>query len=464
MKFSPLPLVLCSVAVLLGPAGASGQTTTEQPGQAAQSPGTPGSTDQVPPEVRRPYRGLFGGPADPTKSSLDLRFSAFGGYDDDLLGGYTGGSTLPSAAQQSGMFGSTTAGLTYTKPGDRFAMGADADASVSQYPSLNETNGMYRADGNLSARLTRTTRLNAGGDLTYAPEYRLGLFVDPTSLTGSANPFQTVSTDYDLFRMNAFRSGGHFLLTQALGRRARLETFYNIANVDYANNNQLNYRDQVAGIRFVNRFSQRLALRAGYSYDTATYGLFPGTRRVHNVDLGVDYDRPLSRSRRTSISFSTGSAILTGQTEFSPTFDNKNVYWFTANAALRHEIGRTWTAIGGYRRSVDWREGFVQPFLSDGFTGSLEGLVSRRLRFTSSADYAFGTVGLSTVQGDNRYDSVSGQAGLEYSVSRTVAVFTRYVYYHYHFDSGVVLDPRLVPALDRQGARVGVTIFLPVVR
>ena len=463
MKFSPLTRVLCSVAVLLVPVGASGQSTTEQPGQPAQSPGSPGPTDQAPAGVRRPFRGLFGGPADPTKSSLDLRFSAFGAYDDDLLAGYTGASTLPSAAQQSGMFGSTTAGLTYTRPGDRFAMGTNADVSASQYPSVNETIGMYRADGNLSARLTRTTRVIASGNFAYAPEYRLGLFVDPTTLSGSANPFQTVSTDYDLFHLKTFRSGGNVVISQALGRRATAEAYYDLGNVDYLHNSQLNYRDQVAGARFVNRFSQHLALRAGYAYDTATYGLVPGVRRIHNIDLGVDFSRPLSRSRRTTLSFSTGSAILTGPDQLTPG-SNKNTYYFVANAALRHEIGRTWTATGAYRRSVDWREGFVQPFLSDGVTGSLEGLISKKLHFTSSADYAFGTVGFSSVQEDNRYDSVSAQAGLEYAVSRTVAVFSRYVYYHYHFDSGVTLDPRLVPALDRQGARVGVTVLLPVVR
>jgi hypothetical protein len=464
MKISTLPCVLCSIAALLAPAAVSAQSTTDQPGTTAQTPASPGPTDQVPASVRRGFHGLFGGPSDPARSSLDLRFSAFGAYDDDLLGAYTTTGVTPPGQQTSGMFGSTTAGLTFTQPGNRFSGGVDTDVSVSQYPSLNQTNGMYHADGNLTARLARNTRLSAAGDFSYAPEYRLGLFIDPASLTGAANPFQTVSTDYDLFRLKTLRAGGHVLVSQTIGHRASVDGYYNSNNVNYLNDSPLNYREQFAGARFVNRFSQHLALRAGYSYDTATYGVFPQPRRVHNLDLGVDYSRPLSRSRRTSVSFSSGSAILTGQDQLTGNTGKNTYYYFLANAALRHEIGRSWTAVGAYRRSVDWHEGFVQPFLSDGVNASLEGLISRRLHFTSSADYTFGTVGVSTEAGNDRYDSLSAQAGLEYGVSRTVAVFSRYVYYHYHFDSGVILDPRLRPTLERQGARVGVTVFVPVIR
>jgi hypothetical protein len=111
---------------------------------------------------------------------------------------------------------------------------------------------------------------------------------------------------------------------------------------------------------------------------------------------------------------------------------------------------------------VDFHEGFNDPFLSDAVTASYGGLLSRRLSFSSSADYAFGAVGL---EGDNNgYDSASASAGLQYALSRTLAVYARYVYYRYHFDSGVVLDPRFVPALDRQGVRVGLSASFPILR
>jgi hypothetical protein len=111
---------------------------------------------------------------------------------------------------------------------------------------------------------------------------------------------------------------------------------------------------------------------------------------------------------------------------------------------------------------VDWREGFTQPFLSDAITGSFGGLLSRRARFTSSADYSIGSVGFAGQ--NNGYDSASVQAGLEYALTHHLALFGRYLYYRYHFDSGVVLDPRFVPTLDRQGLRIGLNASLPIIR
>jgi hypothetical protein len=297
----------------------------------------------------------------------------------------------------------------------------------------------------------------------YAPQYRLGLFASPEALTGEADPFATVATDFDLFRLQAYRTNGQFTLSQGIGRRASLEAYYSTFRVNYVHED-FDYSTWVGGIRFSDRLTQHLGYHLGYGYSTADYantGL--GSRRgIHNIDAGVDYSRALSVSRRTTFSFSTGSAILTGQTQFASP-DNQSLYYrFTGEASLRHEIGRTWTAALGYRRGVDWQETFNQPLLSDAATVTFGGLLSRRLRFSSSADYTIGSVGFSGE--DNGYDSATAQAGLEYALTRHLAAFGRYVYYRYHFDSGVSLDPRFVPTLDRQGVRVGVSASIPVLR
>jgi hypothetical protein len=204
----------------------------------------------------------------------------------------------------------------------------------------------------------------------------------------------------------------------------------------------------------------------GYGYSTADYLLISsGTRRgIHHIDAGVDYSRALSISRRTTFAFSTGSAILTGDTRFAvnDAGEQKAFYRFTGDASLRHEMGRTWDASVAYRRSVDWRETFNQPLLSDSVTAEVGGFVSRRIRFSSSADYTLGSVGF--VGTNNGYDSASAAAGLEYALSRRFALFGRYVYYRYHFDSGVALSPLFAPALNRQSVRLGLKASVPLVR
>jgi hypothetical protein len=297
----------------------------------------------------------------------------------------------------------------------------------------------------------------------YAQQYRLGLFASTQTLTGEVDPFATVATDLDLFKLQAYRTNGQAALTQELGRRASLEAHYATFRVNYLHEDS-DYSTWVAGFRFSNRLTHHLGYHIGYGYSTADYTstAIGNGRGIHNLDAGVDYSRALSISRRTTFSFSTGSAIMSGQTQFAAA-QNQGVYYrFTGDANLRHEMGRTWTATLGYRRGVDWQETFGQPLLSDGVTGSVGGLLSRRVRFSSSANYTLGSVGFSGA--NNGYDSASADAGFEYGLTRRLALFTRYVYYRYHFESGVVLDPRFVPTLDRQGVRVGLTASVPVIR
>jgi hypothetical protein len=459
MKPFHLPLVVCALATIAFPYAAAAQelTSGQQPTQPVNPP-----ADPQPESVRRPYRGLFGPPGDPTKQSLNLKASLFGAYDDDLLGGDTNDILTPAAYQQQGWYEGATAGLSYNRPGDRLALGADADVAVNHYPSLGQTNPMYRGAVNLSGRLAQHTRANFAGDFVYSPLYRLGLFASPLSLSADADPFATVATDYDLFRLQAYRTGAQAGLTQSIGH-ASIEAYYNTDRVNYLHYDS-DYSSWTAGARFSMSLTRHLGYHLGYGYSTANYFLIGnGPRRaIHNIDVGADYSRALSISRRTSFAFSTGSAILTGDTQFLANGGRKAYFRFTGDANLRHEMGRTWSAGLAYRRSVDWRETFNQPLLSDSLTASLGGLVSRRVRFSSDANYTIGTVGF--VGSNNGYNSASASVGLEYALTHRFEWFTRFVYYHYRFDSGVLLNSLLAPALDRQSVRFGLNVSLPLAR
>lgn len=448
------PLLVCAIAMSLTAADVCAQDPPPPPSS---------STNPAPPEVRRPFRGLFGAPADPraSRQSLDLTFSGFGAYDTDVFGAERSQTSAP-AYQQPGWYTSANAGLDYARRGDRVSFGLDGDVAASRYPKRSQISTMYQAGGNLSARIAERTHAAFGAGITYAPQYRLGVFLSPDSLTGEANPFESVVPDFDLFKLTAYRSNAEVSLAQDLGRRASLTGFYTIANVDYTGT-EPDYRSYGAGIRFSNRLTQHLGYHLGYSFSTANYSVIRTVpRRINNIDAGVDYGRALSFSRRTTLTFSTGSALVSANQSLSASEDRNFRYRLTGNAVLRHEMGRTWTAALGYRRSVDWREAFAEPFLSDAVNATFRGLLSRRVSVSSGVDYAFGTVGFGG--SNNGYDSGSAYGSLQVALSRMFAVFGRYVYYRYHFDSGVALDPRFAPALDRQGVSVGIQASLPIIR
>jgi opacity protein-like surface antigen len=451
-----MPRIFTALLALMIAAGAAPTNVSAQ--------GT--AQDPPPPQVRRPYRGIFGAPRPAgNRHSLDLTFSAFGAFDEDVYASETG-TELPEDAQKRGWLGGLSAGLTYNRPGDRLSFAADAGAGVSFYANQEERQPTYRANIAAGLPLTRRTRLSIAQGVVYAPEYRLGLFVDAADPAALQDPFSTLSPDYDLFRLRSLRSSSSVSLSHSVGRRSSLDAWYVLSAVSYLDED-FGYRSQGAGGRFTQQMTRNLGLRLGYAYnsgdfdDPASDAASSRPQRVHSIDAGIDYGRALSVSRRTELSFSTGSAlIVTDETPLDPA-GRTLTYRLIGSAGLSHEIGRTWTATAYYNRGVQFYQGFDQPLLTDGVSAGLSGFFSRRLRFSSSVSYSFGTVGVSS---ENSFDTLGASAGLDYALSRFLAVYARYIYYSYKFDDQVVLDPRFAQALDRQGVRIGLNASFPLIR
>ena len=106
-----------------------------------------------PPEVRRPFRGLFGAPAPSTGQTLDLTASIFGAYDDNVLADQ--GVATTSNEQQSGWFAGVEAGLVYGRHRQGYNFGAEGNAGVTRYVQQDRTLGVYRAAVNFDSELSR---------------------------------------------------------------------------------------------------------------------------------------------------------------------------------------------------------------------------------------------------------------------------------------------------------------------
>ena len=116
-------------------------------------------------------------------------------------------------------------------------------------------------------------------------------------------------------------------------------------------------------------------------------------RGIHNIDIGIDYAKALSVSRRTHFSFTTGSALFYVNQGITNVSDRQLNFALLGTANLTHEMGRTWTSSIAYRRSLDFHEGFADPFLAQSVSADLRGLLSRRLSFASGAWYSSGVIG-----------------------------------------------------------------------
>jgi hypothetical protein len=173
------------------------------------------------------------------------------------------------------------------------------------------------------------------------------------------------------------------------------------------------------------------------------------------LDAGVNYSRPLSISRRTTMSISTGSGAYQNTKE---TF-----YTVTAGASLNHEINRTWVASVNYVRGLSVVGGFSEPFFTDAVNASIVGRLGRQVRVTASTGLSNGNVGLGSAT--NNYESVRATTRLEWTVkSERIGVYGNYYYYGYQFGEPPVTATPIASQVNRQGVSAGLIFRFPLLK
>ena len=443
----------------------------------ALPPATAAQTNEpAPAEVRRPYRGIFGGASNPNApQSLTFSASVFGAYDDNVLAGLAEGQVRNSWLQRSGTYWGTSAGLDYTlsKPGERFSFGLSSSAQA-QYRDSGEgqVNPYYSGSAYMNARITRSTTLGLRQSLSYAPNY--AVLLSPIDSDDFGHEIALpADPDLELFPLQTLRTASSVTLSQQFGRNTTLSGSYNFRTIeteeqedpDQAQQSRLrDYSAHTATLNFLHtrRMTSHAQLVLGYGVRMSDSGGGNGQPpMMHNVNAGVNYSRALSFSRRTSLSFGTGSAVVMSDNLQDPLRPSRTRVRLLANANLVHEMGRTWTAELAYVRGLQSRDGFGELYFSDAVSTTVQGLVSRRLSVSSSAAWSVSTLDR---PGRGGHNSLSASAQATYALTPYLGLYTRYVYYQYDYGDDIPLDTRFARALDRQGVRVGLTTSIPLIR
>jgi hypothetical protein len=415
----------------------------------AQAPGRAND----PESSNRPYRGVFGSGVDQAGHSLIVTGSAGGGYDTDVLAAFRGDSTpvAASVGQTTGgpiAFGSGS--IAYSL--DRERIGFSAGANTSRY-YYNEGGGRVLSSTGVSAaqtiQVTSGTRLSASQHANRQPFQLVGFFpaIDPSFGAPVAPPVDTFAAE------DAYVNwGGAVDLTQSLGRSVALNAGYGYESSDWSASSRQVVHQSRAGVSF--GLARGLDLRLGYGLGQGRYATDAEDRlvRSHLIDAGVNYRRALSFSRRTTLSFDTGSVAFR---------DRRDTHFrFTGHAQLDREIGRTWRASAAYSRDARYYQQLQEVLLSDGVSFGIGGLVSRRVAFNSGIGLTLGDVGFAAGRTGAR--SAQASVGVVTAVSRFVGIGTDYTYYHHRFGEDVVLPPGVGHEIDRQSARVYVSLWAPI--
>jgi hypothetical protein len=417
----------------------------------------PGATESYAQAARpqRPIQGLFGSGYGAADQSLVFGGSLGAGWDDNIFAGSgqrQGGVQDPRRAR-SGRYGLGSAGLSYGWARDRVQFGASASTTARYYPgTLASIVSSHGGSARFSMRVRQGTRLSAGQSIAYQPRNLLDLFAGLDDDDLGLLPIADEDTAIGLTRHRTLGTSARLSHSHQIDRRSSIYASYGYLHRQVSWSDRRYGRHSVGG-GYSRDLTPGLSLRIGYRYNnTRHYGESTvEPLQTHNIDGGVNYNRALSFSRRTTLSFSTGSRAVTnaGRTRFRA----------TGSARLAHQIGRTWSTWVAYTRNVGFIDAFDQPFDYDAATGGIGGMLTRRVQFSASARASYGRLGFA---GGRRYDTFSGTAGVGLPLTRFLSAGASYVFHTYAFGEDVVLPPDMSRSLHRHGVRGTVSLSAPL--
>ncbi len=397
---------------------------------------------QPPSRPERPYRGIFGSGMDNSSQSLAGNASLSGGYDDNVLANATNSSSAQNG--QAGTFGQFSGGLNYALNAGRGSLNASAGTSHRYYPSLQD-DYFQNYNASIGGTLLVTTKpaITLHQSASYQPYTFLSAFpmaIDP--IVGASD-----ITDPDVVpvaEQYTYYEGGVGLRHQ-MTRRTAFNSSWNYRVTDQQSNH---FWYQEAQASFSLGLTRDLALRLGYGYTEQHHDT--RVTELHRPDIGLDFLRALSLTRRTSFSFGVGTEVSV--------YNGTTRYNATGNATLHHEIGRSWTAAGAYQRGTYFVDTFAEPLTGDSWSFQLNGLITRRVQLLAVAAASLGQMGYSS----NNFDSYRGTITLSTALTRFMNVGVDYAYYNYEFDDATGLEPGVSQDVIRQSIRARVSFFAPL--
>lgn len=400
----------------------------------------------------RPYRGLFAGGLGETTQLLVANGSLGTGWDDNLVANAFGRSVRLSDVSHEfrGSVSTASGSLSYSVNRSAIAFGATAGSNVRYYPSLS---GRFvrREYGSVATSAILGAGFSVHAGAVYQP-YNLRSLM-PFLFEPRLGDPEAVDEDFPASLEHYFGYSGGAGYRRSLSRRLDFSAAYNYRG-RVRSGGVGSFAGHHAGADLNYSLGRNLRLRAGYGYSQAEYGARDRYVENHIIDAGVNYSRALSFSRRTTISFGTGStAARRSRTEALR-------FHASGSARLTHEIARTWHAVAAYERGLKFVETWPEPLFADSATAGVGGLLNRRTQVQVSARAMRGH-GYFSGEG-RRLAAYSGSASLAFGLTRYISSGLTYVYYRHEFAEGLAFVPGFPNHLERQSIRAYISMWFPL--
>jgi hypothetical protein len=390
-------------------------------------------------------------------SKVDATIDVASAYDSNLPTTQIGQVTS-SAFYTNGIYTTFSPQLNASVNGEHVRFNLLASTNVRHYASLDQILVMnHFVGGNVIAQVTRKTSFTLNPSVTYAPTYLNGLLTETTP----AGTLESPSANSVVDAQRSYTYSAATGLTHNFTPRASLLFDASYRYTDFIGHNAAypDYRSYDGGGRFLYSLNRHTRMVLGYKFTHAqTLGL--AQTREHDLEVGIDYDLPLSPTRKTTFSFNLGPTLATGYVALDGDRDLRHQYRMRGDASLSHEFGRTWTTRVSYHRALGFIEGLAQPAYTGAYAASLDGSLNRRFGLSVSGAYSTGESAL--IGEPSPFKSYTGSSRLLIALGREWASYVQYVYYYYDFSQGFQLPVGVSRGLSRDSVRAGVTLWVPM--
>ena len=432
----------------------------------------------------RPAQGVFGGirPDESAPTRLDFDVSLIGAYDDDVPADVQS-IVDPTGLQNGGYSTIVNAKATYNWNGNRTQFGAAASSTVRHYAELGETQSVGHGVGvGVTTRLPWRMTLFVNQSASYSPAYFYSVFpAGPTDIPGFAD-----TTNPDFAVNNGLES--YTYMTQVrLGRDlTQRDTLSFTGQYDYSDRvarrelplNLMQWND-VSSFLVLGQYTRRVSANTNLSgearYRSGDYGYgFEGKSTEAGLQFGVNHTKVLSATRRAAIRLNVGVSgtdlpgniigdqSIVGDESLLDDIAFTRQYRGVGDVGFAYQFGRTWQTALNFQRGVEYLPEFPRPVFTDGVTLSGDGLLSRRVDISARASYSDGASAFNS--NSLQFTTYGGNVRVRYAWNRILATYGEYLYYYYHFRNRTVLQPDIPSSLERNGVRVGLTLWVPAIR
>jgi hypothetical protein len=388
----------------------------------------------------RIFRGLFGPDPEASVTShpvVELFVTTYEARGQTLA---RQGEGIDETSLHDGQFYSgITTGLSYRRKTRNATLNGGLSNALRVYSLTGVTTTEHSGYGSVELRANRRTVVRAATGVLYTPFHQiLGLPITSDTAGGTDAAVATnASTTF---------TGGASVVRQ-VGRRGLLTAGYDGRVTSYALGEPGPVSHQ-AGAAYTYEFAKGIGLRLGDGVRMLRAGTDDGIV-AQDIAIGIDVNRSLTSSRRTSVTFTTGSSITSNE--------SGRQFVATGSATLAHRIGRSWQTAVTFDRGLQVADLLPTPFVGNSTGFTLGGFAGRRTSLRLRGSYAFGDFDLNG--SSSRYESYLAEAHGAVALGRHFQLYVEHLYYQHRFPDGLELPPDVPFRRVQHGTRFGLNIW-----